>query len=174
MMILFEIMKRERDRERCRPRLTNLLFHFHWPPDAVDVVLQPSFQRKQQQFNGSSTSPTPYSNYTSANSTLNRQGSNHGGNPGNMSELDNLLQDLKSTKYGQSLERRHNGEKYKCLCCTRYLSTFQLLSADNGRVSTPTGGRPLNDSIARPSVDSLLDELSNAHNNQPIYATING
>lgn len=33
-----------------------------------------------------------------------------------MSELDNLLQDLKSSKYGQSLERRHNGERNENVC----------------------------------------------------------
>lgn len=96
---------KEKQENYCRPmkeRELNVFFS--------SVTLQPSFQRKQQQFNGSSTSPTPYSNYTSANSTLNRQGSNHGNNSGNMSELDNLLSDLKSSKYGQSLERRHNGE----------------------------------------------------------------
>lgn len=77
---------------------------------ARSLSLQPSFQRKQ--FNGSSTSPTPYSNFTSANSTLARQGSAPGNN---MSELDSLLQDLKTSKYGQSLDRKqqqqHNGEQ---------------------------------------------------------------
>lgn len=68
--------------------------------------LQPSFQRKQ--FNGSADSPTPYSNYSSATSTLNRPGGNQMQSGGNMTELDHLLQDLKSSKYGQSLERKHN------------------------------------------------------------------
>lgn len=49
---------------------------------------------------------------------------------------------------------------------------FCLFVDENGRVSSPTN-RPLNDSIMRPSVDSLLDELSNV-NNSPIYATVNG
>lgn len=85
---------------------------------SLSFCLQPSFQRKQQQFNGGSatTSPTPYSNYTSATSTLNRnQGSQaqHGNNPGNMTELDTLLQDLKSSKYGQSLERRQHSGKWE-------------------------------------------------------------
>lgn len=53
------------------------------------------------------------------------------------------------------------------------LGLLLIAGDNNGRVATPTG-RALNDSISRPSVDSLLDELSNAHNGQPIYATING
>lgn len=66
----------------------------------------------------------------------------------NLSELDTLLQDLSSARYGANLEKRAG--------TTSPSQTF------------------LNDSIKRPSVDSLLDELSNAHNSGPIYAVPNG
>lgn len=72
-------------------------------------------------------------------------------NPGNLSELDSLLQDLSSARYGSNLEKRNA----------------------NGSVSPSPN--VLSDSIKRPSVDSLLDELSNAHNTgSPIYAVPNG
>ncbi len=71
-------------------------------------------------------------------------------NPGNLSELDSLLQDLSSARYGSNLEKRNA----------------------NGSVSPSPN--VLSDSIQRPSVDSLLDELSNAHNTGPIYAVPNG
>lgn len=67
---------------------------------------------------------------------------------GNLSELDSLLQDLSSAQYGANLEKRSGSQ-------------------------TPQQ-YPLNDSIKRPSVDSLLDELSNAHSVGPIYAVPNG
>ncbi|XP_037042323.1 leupaxin isoform X3 [Bradysia coprophila] len=70
-------------------------------------------------------------------------------NPGNLSELDTLLQDLSSARYGSNLERNANG-------------------------SVSPSPNVLSDSIKRPSVDSLLDELSNAHNSGPIYAVPNG
>lgn len=69
-------------------------------------------------------------------------------NNGNLSELDSLLQDLSSARYGSHLEK--------------------------GAGTTSPSQTFLNDSIKRPSVDSLLDELSNAHNSGPIYAVPNG
>lgn len=67
---------------------------------------------------------------------------------GNLSELDSLLQDLSTAQYGANLEKRSGSQP-------------------------PLQQYPLNDSIKRPSVDSLLDELSNAHSG-PIYAVPNG
>lgn len=67
----------------------------------------------------------------------------------NLSELDTLLQDLSAARYGSNLEKRGGG-------------------------STSPSQTYLNDSIKRPSVDSLLDELSNAHSTGPIYAIPNG
>lgn len=78
-------------------------------------------------------------------------------NTGNLSELDSLLQDLSSAQYGAHLEKRGGGGAY---------------SNDIGSPSQPH--HVLSDSIKRPSVDSLLDELSNAHSVGPIYAVPNG
>ncbi|EAA12524.5 AGAP008532-PA [Anopheles gambiae str. PEST] len=64
---------------------------------------------------------------------------------GNLSELDSLLQDLSSARYGNVAEKRKSAPT----CAVR--------------VSR----------IKRPSVDSLLEELSNAHSN-PIYAVPHG
>lgn len=82
---------------------------------------------------------------------------------GNLSELDSLLQDLSSARYGSNLDN----------------STTSASSTGGGGVvyrnghAAGTGGSPspLNDTYKRPSVDSLLDELSNAG---PIYAVPNG
>uniref|UniRef100_A0A182MG88 Uncharacterized protein n=1 Tax=Anopheles culicifacies TaxID=139723 RepID=A0A182MG88_9DIPT len=69
---------------------------------------------------------------------------------GNLSELDSLLQDLSSARYGNVGEKQPN----------------------NAIVTSPSP-YAINDSIKRPSVDSLLEELSNAHSN-PIYAVPHG
>lgn len=66
----------------------------------------------------------------------------------NLSELDSLLQDLSAARYGANLEKK-NAPK------------------------SPSH-HILNDSIQRPSVDSLLDELSSAQSAGPIYAIPNG
>ncbi|XP_049534372.1 paxillin isoform X6 [Anopheles darlingi] len=68
---------------------------------------------------------------------------------GNLSELDSLLQDLSSARYGNQVDKH----------------------ASSAIVSSPA--YTINDTIKRPSVDSLLDELSNAHSN-PIYAVPHG
>uniref|UniRef100_A0A182TEH6 Uncharacterized protein n=1 Tax=Anopheles melas TaxID=34690 RepID=A0A182TEH6_9DIPT len=69
---------------------------------------------------------------------------------GNLSELDSLLQDLSSARYGNVAEKQPS----------------------NAIVTSPSP-YAINDSIKRPSVDSLLEELSNAHSN-PIYAVPHG
>ncbi|XP_055643056.1 leupaxin isoform X6 [Toxorhynchites rutilus septentrionalis] len=69
-----------------------------------------------------------------------------GSNSGNLSELDSLLQDLSSARYGNVAEKHQ---------------------PNNG--TTSPSPYAINDTIKRPSVDSLLDELSNANAN-PIYA----
>lgn len=74
-------------------------------------------------------------------------------NGANLSELDSLLQDLSSARYGANLEKN---------------------SASSHHQSVPISPTVLNDSIQRPSVDSLLDELSSAQNAGPIYAVPNG
>ncbi|XP_055596923.1 paxillin-like isoform X6 [Uranotaenia lowii] len=68
-----------------------------------------------------------------------------GSTSGNLSELDSLLQDLSSARYGNIVEKQNQ--------------------QNNG--TTSPSPYTINDSIKRPSVDSLLDELSNAN---PIYA----
>lgn len=74
-------------------------------------------------------------------------------NGANLSELDTLLQDLSSARYGANLGKN---------------------SASIHHQSPPLAQNVLNDSIQRPSVDSLLDELSSAQNAGPIYAVPNG
>lgn len=69
---------------------------------------------------------------------------------GNLSELDSLLQDLSSARYGSNIGGPQNG------------------------TASPSQMNTLNDSYKRPSVDSLLDELSNANSTGPIYAVPNG
>lgn len=94
-----------------------------------------------------SISPTNYGSYVrnGIGNSLPRTAPQQ--NAGNLSELDTLLQDLSSARYGTNLEKHSSGASKSSL---------------------------LNDSIKRPSVDSLLDELSNAQNVGPIYAVPNG
>lgn len=70
------------------------------------------------------------------------------GTSGNLSELDTLLQDLSSARYGANLQPR---------------SGKSSLVPHNG----------LNDSFQRPSVDDLLEELDGAYGGEPIYAVPN-
>lgn len=72
-------------------------------------------------------------------------GSGNLGSPANMSELDTLLQDLSSARYS-TVDKMHNAS-----------------------LGSPTR---LDDAIKRPSVDSLLDELTHAQSNA-IYAVPN-
>lgn len=73
------------------------------------------------------------------------------GNP-SLSELDSLLEDLSNSRYGNStIEKRDV-----------YNNSYNGIN------------NSLVDSTKRPSVDSLLDELSNAHNVGPVYAVPNG
>lgn len=89
---------------------------------------------------------SPTSQYTSSPTNYNSQN----GNSGNLSELDTLLQDLSSARYGSNLENKYGKSS---------------LGSQNA----------LNDSNTnRPTVDSLLEELTNAQNSGPIYAVPNG
>lgn len=67
------------------------------------------------------------------------------GNAGNLSELDTLLQDLSAARYGSNL-------------------------VSKGGKSSLGSQNQLNDSIKRPSVDDLLEELSQAQAAGPVYA----
>lgn len=87
---------------------------------------------------------TPVPHYTSKPTHYNNQN----GTTGNLSELDTLLQDLSAARYGSNLENKYGKSS---------------LGSQNA----------LNDSIKRPSVDDLLEELSNAQKNSPLYAVPN-
>lgn len=90
---------------------------------------------------------TPHNSLPRSN-TPQQQQKNTGGN---LSELDSLLQDLSSARYGSNIGGPQNG------------------------TASPSQMHTLNDSYKRPSVDSLLDELSNANSTAgPIYAVPNG
>lgn len=91
---------------------------------------------------------SPTSQYTSSPTHYSPQN----GNSGNLSELDTLLQDLSSARYGSNLD------KY----------------GSNTGKSSLGSQNALNDSKSRPTVDSLLEELSNAQNSGPVYAVPNG
>ncbi|XP_065077628.1 leupaxin isoform X2 [Ochlerotatus camptorhynchus] len=95
-------------------------------------------------YNGSlPRSTTPHQNSMPRSSTPQRL---QASTSGNLSELDSLLQDLSSARYGNIMEKH---------------------PPNNG--TTSPSPYAINDTIKRPSVDSLLDELSNANAN-PIYA----
>ncbi|EDS36123.1 paxillin [Culex quinquefasciatus] len=91
-------------------------------------------------------STTPHHNNSLPRSSTPQQQKLPGSASGNLSELDSLLQDLSSARYGNIAEKH---------------------PPNNG--TTSPSPYAINDSIKRPSVDSLLDELSNANQN-PIYA----
>lgn len=87
---------------------------------------------------------TPGSQYTSKTTHYNNQN----GDSGNLSELDTLLQDLSAARYGPNQDKYGN------------IAGKSSLGSQNA----------LNDSIKRPSVDDLLEELSAAQNTGPVYA----
>lgn len=69
----------------------------------------------------------------------------------NMSELDSLLQDLSTARYSSNVEKQNHAVK-----------------------SSPIQHNVLSETVKRPSVDSLLDELSSAQHVEPVYALPNG
>lgn len=95
----------------------------------------------------------PGSQYASKTTHYNNQNGNSGnsGNTGNLSELDTLLQDLSAARYSSNIDKY--GSK----------SAKSSLGSPNA----------LNDSIKRPSVDDLLEELSSAQSSGPVYAIPN-
>lgn len=132
------------------------------PPPAQSVSVQQMYQKfssnsKFITFYRQQTSPylearkviteqskTPGSQYSQKTTHYNNQN----GNTGNLSELDTLLQDLSAARYGSNLVSK---------------SGKSSLGSQN----------QLNDSIKRPSVDDLLEELSNAQAAGPLYAVPN-
>jgi paxillin len=108
------------------------------PHNSLPRSVTPQYQQQQQQY--------------SQQYVQQQQQQNAGGN---LSELDSLLQDLSSARYGSNTEKKD------------YYSNVA-----NGTTS-PTSN-VLNDSTNRPSVDSLLEELSSAHTVPPVYAVPNG
>lgn len=89
----------------------------------------------------SEQSKTPGSQYSQTTTHYNNQN----GKTGNLSELDTLLQDLSAARYGSNLVSKAGKSS---------------LESQN----------ELNDSIKRPSVDDLLEELSVAQASGPVYA----
>lgn len=109
------------------------------------LLFFPLRKKKQPTYHGQSQHSSP-----GVNGAVRGSGSlprNVGSNTGNLSELDSLLEDLSSQRYGRSLDRK----------------------GENGY-----SVRYANDSTVRPSVDSLLDELSSANTTGPTYAVPNG
>lgn len=102
---------------------------------------------------GGSRTQTPHNSLPRSNTPQQQ-----GGGGGNLSELDSLLQDLSSARYGSNIGGQNGGGGGR----------------GGGAVSPSQNMHSLNDSYKRPSVDSLLDELSNANNSGPIYAIPNG
>lgn len=123
-------------------KLNDLSFYLSQPSS-----YQPpsSYQQVRKVLNDQKTSPTQLNSSPVKHSAQN-------GNTGNLSELDTLLQDLSSARYGSNLD------KY----------------GSNTGKSSLGSQNTLNDSPTRPSVDNLLDELSSAQNSGPIYAVPNG
>lgn len=100
--------------------------------------------RSANGYNGSlPRSTTPHQNSLPRSNTPQRLQTS---TSGNLSELDSLLQDLSSARYGNIVEKHQ---------------------PNNG--TTSPSPYAINETIKRPSVDSLLDELSAANAN-PIYA----
>ncbi|KXJ83453.1 hypothetical protein RP20_CCG006390 [Aedes albopictus] len=100
--------------------------------------------RSANGYNGSlPRSTTPHQNSLPRSNTPQRLQTSASGN---LSELDSLLQDLSSARYGNIVEKH---------------------PPNNG--TTSPSPYAINETIKRPSVDSLLDELSAANAN-PIYA----
>lgn len=90
---------------------------------------------------------THYNNHQNGNSS-------NSGNSGNLSELDTLLQDLSAARYSTNVDKY--GSK-----------------SGKSSLGSPQSDYALNDSIKRPSVDDLLEELSSAQNSSPVYAVPN-
>lgn len=102
---------------------------------------------------------------------------------GNLSELDSLLQDLSNARYGSGMEKKCEFVACRCRCdaifALDFLTELFQFSLDvnqshavapvNG-ASSPGLSQDVVDQIQRPSVDSLLDELSNARSVSPVYA----
>lgn len=116
------------------------------PPSSYQQVRKVLNDQKASPTSTSQYSPSPTSQYTS--SPTNFTATN--GNAGNLSELDTLLQDLSSARYGSNLDNNKYGKS--------------SLDSQNS----------LNDTATRPTVDSLLEELTSAQQTGPIYAVPNG
>ncbi|KAM8714911.1 hypothetical protein ACLKA7_002028 [Drosophila subpalustris] len=104
-------------------------------------------------FNGLSHQSNGHQNQ--GNGTLPRSGFNNGQNSSGLSELDSLLQDLQNARY-------HNGsaERKEVDVPVNYSTPVSKFNTYNSYASVEE----------RPTVDSLLNELDNAH----IYAVPNG
>ncbi|XP_037913636.1 transforming growth factor beta-1-induced transcript 1 protein [Hermetia illucens] len=138
---------------------------------SIRTPQSPTYQHQQRVVTETRSSPSPaYSNsnqyYNQGSGSLPRSQNSlprsqtpQQSNAANFSELDSLLEDLSKGRYNNSsLEK-------KDLTSTPY----------NGKVSpSPYSNTSYNDSLQRPTVDSLLDELSNANNSSPLYAVPNG
>lgn len=114
--------------------------------------MQPTFASQPRSpiiQNQHSPSPTNYGTY-GRNGSLPRS-STPQEPAANLSELDTLLQDLSSARYASNIDKQSNYAK-----------------------PSPVSQIVLSESIKRPSVDSLLEELSNAQSVEPIYALPNG
>lgn len=108
----------------------------------IPFHLQPSYQVAHKDIVNQKTAAG--SQYTSKATNYNNQN----GNTGNLSELDTLLQDLSAARYSSNIDKY--GSK----------AGKSSLGSSNA----------LNDSIKRPSVDDLLEELSSAQHSGPVYA----
>lgn len=111
----------------------------------VSFCTQPSYHVAQKDIVNQKT--VPGSQYTPKATHYNNQN----GNSGNLSELDTLLQDLSAARYSSNIDKY--GSK-----------------TGKSSLGSPNA---LNDSIKRPSVDDLLEELSSAQHSGPVYAVPN-
>lgn len=103
---------------------------------------------------------------------------------GNLSELDSLLEDLSKARYGSAIEKKRELTFFMLRHFLLFLSfnfnyhwhcTFVDVNQSNAAfpsngTSSPGLSQDVMDQIQRPSVDSLLDELSNARSSSPVYA----
>lgn len=97
---------------------------------------------------------------------------------GNLSELDSLLQDLSNARYGSAAEKKC---EFMSCCVSIPTETFNqqknVVDVNQSNAGAPVNGasspglsQDIIEQIQRPSVDSLLDELSNARSVSPVYA----
>lgn len=107
-------------------------------------IQQPSPYQEVRKVTVSDQNTSPGSQYSQTTTHFNNQN----GTSGNLSELDTLLQDLSQARYGSNLKK-------------------------SGKSSLGSQNFELNDSIKRPSVDDLLEELNNAQATGPVYAVPN-